>query len=94
MKFYTEEVLRKIEHKSVTVVAATKYFNSAEMRDLYNTGITHFGENRIEAFLDKVEDLKDLDITWHHIGTLQTKKVKSIRYFSDKITFLKSFVDF
>lgn len=78
MKFNTEEVLRKIEDKSVTVVAATKYFNSSEMRELFHTGITHFGENRIEAFLDKVEDLKDLDITWHHIGTLQTKKVKKV----------------
>ncbi len=78
MKFYTEEVLSKIEDKSVTVVAATKYFKSAEMRELYNTGITHFGENRIEAFLEKKDDLNDLLITWHHIGTLQTKKVKKI----------------
>ena len=78
MKFYTQEVLNKIENKSVTVVAATKYFNSAEMRDLFNTGITHFGENRIEAFLEKKEDLSDLEITWHHIGTLQTKKVKKV----------------
>jgi len=78
MKFYTEKVLNTIEDKSVTVVAATKYFNSSEMRELYNTGISHFGENRIESFLDKIEDLSDLDITWHHIGTLQTKKVKKV----------------
>lgn len=78
MKFYTEEVLSKINNKSIKVVAATKYFNSSEMRDLYNTGITHFGENRIEAFLEKKDDLSDLDITWHHIGTLQTKKVKKV----------------
>ncbi len=78
MIFYTEEVLSKISNKSVTVVAATKYFNSTEMRDLFNTGITHFGENRIESFLEKKDDLSDLNITWHHIGTLQTKKVKKI----------------
>lgn len=78
MKFYTEEILSKIEDKSVTVVAATKYFNSDEMRDLFKSGITHFGENRIEAFLEKREDLSDLPITWHHIGTLQTKKVKKV----------------
>ena len=78
MKFYTEEVLSNIEDKSITVVAATKYFTSTEMRDLFNTGITHFGENRIEAFLDKKGDLSDLNITWHHIGTLQTKKVKKV----------------
>ena len=87
MNFYTNEVLSKIEDNSITVVAATKYFNSTEMRDLFNTGITHFGENRIEAFLDKVEDLKDLDITWHHIGTLQTKKVKKV---INKVSYLHS----
>jgi len=78
MKFYTNEVLEKIDNKSIHVVAATKYFNSVEMRDLFNTGIHHFGENRIEAFLEKKDDLADLDITWHHIGTLQTKKVKKV----------------
>ena len=78
MNFYTKEVLSKINDKSINVVAATKYFNSAEMRELFNTGLTHFGENRIEAFLEKKEDLNDLDITWHHIGTLQTKKVKKV----------------
>ena len=78
MKFYTEEVLSKINNESINVVAATKYFNSTEMRDLFNTGITHFGENRIEAFLEKKGDLSDLEITWHHIGTLQTKKVKKV----------------
>ena len=78
MKFYTEEVLRKIEHKSVTVVAATKYFNSEEMRELFSEGITHFGENRVELLLEKSSNLEDLDITWHLIGTLQTKKVKKV----------------
>lgn len=87
MNFYTKEVLDKINSKSVRVVAATKYFNSAEMRDLYNTGITHFGENRIEAFLEKKDDLSDLDITWHHIGTLQTKKVKKV---INEVSFLHS----
>ena len=78
MIFYTKKVLSNIADESINVVAATKYFNSTEMRDLFNTGIHHFGENRIEAFLEKKGDLSDLDITWHHIGTLQTKKVKKV----------------
>jgi pyridoxal phosphate enzyme (YggS family) len=48
------------------------------MRELYKEGISHFGENRVEAFLEKIEELKDLDIKWHLIGTLQTKKAKKI----------------
>lgn len=78
MIFYTKEVLNKINNESINVVAATKYFTSTQMRDLFNTGISHFGENRIEALLEKKQDLNDLDITWHHIGTLQTKKVKKV----------------
>lgn len=77
MKFYTEEVLKDIDNK-VTVVAATKYFNPNEMLELYETGITNFGENRVEALLEKQEALKDTTITWHFIGTLQTKKVKKM----------------
>ncbi len=78
MIFYTDIVLKKINNPLITVVAATKYFNSEEMRDLYNTGITHFGENRVEIMLQKQNELADLKITWHLIGTLQTKKAKKI----------------
>ncbi len=78
MIFYTEKILSNINNDSVKVVAATKYFNSDEMRELYKTGIHHFGENRIEILLEKQENLSDLDITWHLIGTLQTKKAKKI----------------
>lgn len=77
MKFYTDEIVKDIPD-NVTVVAATKYFNADEMKELFNTGITHFGENRVEALLEKQEQLKDTPITWHFIGTLQTKKVKKI----------------
>ena len=77
MKFYTDKI-KEIVPDDITIVAATKYFNTQEMRELYATGITHFGENRVEILLEKKEALKDLDITWHMIGTLQTKKTKKI----------------
>jgi len=86
MIFYTKEVLRDIPD-NVTVVAATKYFNPTDMKELYNTGINNFGENRVEAFLEKYEDLKELPITWHFIGTLQTKKAKKV---VNKISYLHS----
>jgi pyridoxal phosphate enzyme (YggS family) len=86
MIFYTDKVMKNVP-QDVTVVAATKYFTPDEMRQLYHTGIHHFGENRVEGLLEKQEALKDLDITWHLIGTLQTKKAKKI---IDKIDFLHS----
>lgn len=73
--------------KNVTVVAATKYLNSKEMLDLYSKGVRNFGENRVEAFTEKYEELKDLDIVWHFIGHLQRNKALQV---IDKISYLHS----
>lgn len=86
MIFYTDKVRKNVPDE-VTIVAATKYFSTDEMRQLYATGITHFGENRVEVLLEKKEALQDLDITWHLIGTLQTKKTKKV---INQIDFLHS----
>lgn len=61
---------------NATLIAATKYFDSQQMRTLYGYGIRHFGENRVQDFLKKQQDLTDLSITWHFIGHLQSNKVK------------------
>jgi uncharacterized pyridoxal phosphate-containing UPF0001 family protein len=72
---------------NVTIVAATKYVSDIEMRDLYNANITNFGANRVEAFLDKYEKLKDINPTWHFIGHLHRNKAKKI---INKIDYLYS----
>ena len=72
---------------NITLVAATKYVDSNEMRSLFKNGVTNFGENRVDAFLSKYEDLKDLDVTWHFIGHLQRNKAKEI---INKIDYLHS----
>ena len=64
--------------KDVTVVAATKYVGPTEMIDLYNHGVKSFGENRVDAFLEKYEALKDYDINWNFIGHLQRNKCKDV----------------
>ena len=72
---------------NITLVAATKYVDSNEMRNLFKNGVTNFGENRVDAFLSKYEDLKDLDVTWHFIGHLQRNKAKEV---INKIDYLHS----
>ena len=62
----------------VNVVAATKYVQSEDMRELYKHGVNNFGENRVEPFLEKYDELKDLDVRWHFIGHLQRNKCKLI----------------
>ena len=74
--------------KEVTIVAATKYVDSDDMAILYQNGITNFGENRVDSFLNKYEKLKELkDIQWHFIGHLQHNKAKKV---IDKIEYLHS----
>ena len=73
--------------KDVTLVAATKYGDSGDLRELYSNGVTNFGENKVDAFLDKYESLKDLDISWHFIGHLQRNKAHLVL---DKIDYLHS----
>lgn len=77
----------KLNSKNATIVAATKYVGSDKMVELLNEGINNFGENRVDAFLIKYEELRGYDITWHFIGSLQTNKVKKI---IDKISYLHS----
>lgn len=72
---------------NVTLVAATKYVSFEEMKVLFDNGINNFGENRVDAFLDKYEHLKEYDIKWHFIGHLQRNKAK---YVIDKIDYLHS----
>lgn len=62
----------------VRIVAATKYVEAEEMKQLFSVGIHHFGENRVDSFLRKYEALKDEDIHWHFIGHLQTNKAKQV----------------
>lgn len=60
--------------KDITLVAATKYGDVDDLKELYSNGVFNFGENRVDAFLNKYEALKDLDIKWHFIGHLQRNK--------------------
>ena len=61
-----------------TIVCASKYFSADEIRKLYQKGFRDFGENRVQDFLIKKEMLRDLKITWHFIGHLQSNKVKDL----------------
>ena len=72
----------------ITLVAATKYGNKEDILELFNHGVKNFGENRVDAFLTKHEQLKDyIEIKWHFIGHLQRNKAK---YMINKIDYLHS----
>ena len=62
---------------SPNVIAVTKYVTIDRAKEAYEAGLRHFGENRLEGFLEKKEALPD-DVTMHFIGSLQSRKVKEV----------------
>ena len=74
------------EIKPATLVAATKYVDEKEIEKLEQLGCLYYGENRVQAFIEKYEKYKGKG-HWHFIGTLQTNKVK---YIIDKVELIHS----
>lgn len=62
----------------VNIIAVTKYVGVETAEALVKTGIQHIAENRVDKFLEKYQALKDYDLTWHLIGSLQRRKVKDV----------------
>jgi PLP dependent protein len=77
----------------ITLMAVSKTFPAECIREAYQAGIRHFGENRVQEFAGKVDSLRDLgDARWHMIGHLQTNKAgKAAELFSaiDSVDSLK-----
>jgi pyridoxal phosphate enzyme (YggS family) len=64
--------------ENVVIICASKYFSTIEMGMLIQKGVSHFGENRVDSFLEKFEKLSHEKIFWHFIGHLQRNKAKQI----------------
>lgn len=83
-----KELLEEI--KPATLVAATKYAKIDDLYDLERLGINIFGENQVQALLEKYENYKG-NSHFHMIGTLQTNKVK---YIIDKVDMIHSVANY
>jgi len=66
------------KYGDIKLVAATKYLNIEQTKELIAAGIKNFGENRTDMFLEKYEALKEYDIKWHFFGVVQSRKVKDV----------------
>lgn len=63
----------------ITLIAVSKTFPAHDIREVYQAGCRHFGENYIQEWLDKVDSLSDLpDIVWHIIGDVQSNKTRHV----------------
>ena len=61
----------------ILTVAASKYADAEQLKQVLELGINHFGENRAEELLKKYDVIGD-DAIWHFIGHLQSRKVKMV----------------
>src|SRR3984957_12137837 len=58
----------------VTLIAVSKTHPAESIREAYQAGLRHFGENRVQEWEGKRPQLEDLAATWHLLGHLQSNK--------------------
>jgi len=61
----------------IKLVAATKDVPVSLIEEAVKAGITDIGENRVQEARQKFDQLKQLPVTLHMIGHMQTNKVKT-----------------
>ncbi|GAF22202.1 MULTISPECIES: YggS family pyridoxal phosphate-dependent enzyme [Shouchella] len=61
----------------VHIIAVTKYVSVQTANEAIEAGVTHIGENRLEGLLEKKAAIGNR-VTWHFIGSLQSRKVKEV----------------
>ncbi|MCO6005846.1 YggS family pyridoxal phosphate-dependent enzyme [Actinoallomurus purpureus] len=69
----------------VTVIAVTKTFPASDVRLLAGLGVTDVAENRDQEASEKAAECRDLPLTWHFVGQLQTNKARSVVSYSDVV---------
>jgi pyridoxal phosphate enzyme (YggS family) len=62
----------------VTLLAVSKTFPAAAVREAYAAGQSVFGESYVQEALGKMAALRDLQLEWHFIGPIQGNKTRAI----------------
>lgn len=68
------------QREDVCLVAVTKTYPVEIIRQAYDLGLRHFGENKVQELREKELELP-ADVQWHMIGHLQSNKAKYIAPF-------------
>lgn len=63
---------------AITTVVVTKFHPVSLVRELHALGVRDFGENRHQDAQPKAAELADLELTWHFVGQLQSKKARQV----------------
>jgi pyridoxal phosphate enzyme (YggS family) len=73
---------------AITLIAVTKTWPVEVLLEAYEVGMRHFGENRTHELAQKRPTLNDQlgpdnGITWHQIGTLQSRQTNDAADYAD-----------
>jgi pyridoxal phosphate enzyme (YggS family) len=60
--------------EEITLIGVSKTQPAEAIRAAYESGLRHFGENRVQEWEGKRAALGDLQATWHLVGHLQSNK--------------------
>jgi pyridoxal phosphate enzyme (YggS family) len=69
----------------VTTIVVTKFHPESLIRELASLGVRDLGENRHQEAQAKALALADLDLRWHFVGQLQSKKARQVRAYAAAI---------
>ncbi|MCT7649862.1 YggS family pyridoxal phosphate-dependent enzyme [Aliarcobacter butzleri] len=70
--------LKISEHHIVKIIGISKYSTTQDIKTLYEAGQRAFGENKVQDLKQKSEELDELPIEWHFVGTLQKNKINNL----------------
>ena len=60
--------------EEILLIGVSKTHPADAIREAYDAGLRHFGENRVQEWEGKLAAVADLPATWHLIGHLQSNK--------------------
>ena len=60
--------------EEITLIGVSKTHPASAIREAYEAGVRHFGENRVQEWEGKHAGTEGLAATWHLIGHLQSNK--------------------
>jgi len=81
------EAARRVDRDpdELTLIVVTKFHPASLVRELCALGVRDVGENRHQEAQAKAEELAHLDLRWHFVGQLQTKKARQAAKYAHAI---------
>lgn len=64
--------------EEVTLLAVSKTWPAAAVREAAAAGQQAFGENYVQEGVDKIDALRELGLEWHFVGPLQSNKTRQV----------------